>query len=176
MPAPYTTQTIAQMLAALNCDSPKFLKDFPSDDPFAKNAFQSEQLFTSAVDVFRRSNNPIIKDLMSYVWDVFHHRHILMAIGPQVKAITFAAGCKRDGTIQGLVFIPTNWPDMVKTEPVMQMGAVLFTGSQVSDFYNGRIISQEEQSLVLTRAQSYEAEYLLILYNGGSSAVQRKLN
>lgn len=160
-------QTVVEMLAALSCDSRKFLKDFPADSSVAQNAIQAEQLFTSAVDVLRRSDNPVISDLMAYVWDVFHHRHILMAIGPQVKTITFAAASKKDGTLQGLTFLPPNWPEMVKTEPVMQMGAVLFVGSQVADFYNSRVISQEEQALVLTRSRSYEAEYLLILHNGG---------
>jgi hypothetical protein len=167
MTAPYDTRTIVEMLAVLSCDSRKFLKDFPADSSIAQNATQAEQLFTSAVDVLRHSNSPIISDLMSYVWDVFHYRHILMAIGPRVKSITFAAARKKDGTIQGLIFLPPNWPEMVKADPVMQMGAVLFTGSQVSDFYNGLIISKEEQALVLYRARSYEAEYLLLLHNGG---------
>jgi hypothetical protein len=162
-------QTLAHILAAFNCDSPKFLKDFPAEDQFAVNASQSEKLFTTAVAVLKVSSNPIISDLMSYVWDVFHHRHILMVVGPKVPSITFGATLKSSGEVQGLVFVPPNWPDMVKDQPLMQIGAIIFTGSQVVDFYNDRITSKGVDPLVLDRAKSYESEYLLLLHNRGAT-------
>jgi hypothetical protein len=55
---------------------------------------------------------------------------------------------------------------MVKDNPVLQMGAVVFVGSQAVDYYNGKL-TYEAHKNVLSRAYAYEAEYLLTILTMG---------
>lgn len=157
--------TLLEVLAAFNCESPKFLSGMDQTDPFAQRAKLSEGLFTAGVHALRLIGNPIINGLMSYVWGIFHHRHILLAMGPDVPSLSFAVASKKGGGLQALVFAPHNWPDMVKEDPLMQLGAIVANGSQCTDFYNGLINGQEGIDNARIRANSYEAEYLRMLDN-----------
>lgn len=160
---PMKTSTILEVLAAFNCDKPQYLNNMDPSDPFTQRARLSQDLFTGGVHALRIINNPIISGLMSYVWDIFHHRHVLMAMGPDVPTLSFAVAGKDGGGLQALVFAPYNWPDMVKEDPLMQLGAIIANGSQSADFYNGLINSPESIDTARNRANSYEAEFLLML-------------
>ena len=61
---------------------------------------------------------------------------------------------------QGLVLIPKDWPAMTQNDPFMQLGAILFVGAQVVDFYNDRLIGDKTAP---GRWQAYEAELLRTL-------------
>lgn len=154
-----------EVLAAFNCDKPQLLNNMDPSDPFAQKARRSQDLFTRGVHTLKIIDNPIITGLMSYVWDIFHHRHVLMAVGPDVPTLSFAIVSKEGGGFQALVFAPYNWPDMVKEDPRMQLGAILANGSQCADFYNNLITSPESFEISRRRSNSYEAEYLLMLDN-----------
>lgn len=169
------TSTILEVLAAFNCEKPRLLNNMDPSDPFAQKARMAQDMFTGGVHALRILNNPIISELMSYVWDLFHHRHVLMAMGPDVPTLSFALASKDGGGLQALVFAPHNWPDMVKEDPLMQLGAIIANGSQCTDYYNGRIRSQEGVSTARIRANSYEAEYLLMLEGQPLNEYQRSI-
>lgn len=157
------TSTLLEVLAAFNCEKPQLLINMDPSDPFAQKARIAQDLFTGGVHALRIIDNPAISGLMSYVWDIFHHRHVLMAMGPDVPSLSFALAGKEGGGLQALVFAPHNWPDMVKEDPLMQLGAIIANGSQCADFYNGLINSPESVNTARSRANSYEAEFLLML-------------
>lgn len=52
---------------------------------------------------------------------------------------------------------------MVRKDPLMQLGAIIANGSQCVDYYNDLIKSREDVRATKNRAESYEAEYLLML-------------
>jgi hypothetical protein len=60
---------------------------------------------------------------------------------------------------QTAVFLPKNWLEEVRRDPVLQMGALVFVGSQVVDVYNHRLVDEGPSSI--KRARAYEAEFLL---------------
>lgn len=154
--------TILEVLAAFNCKKPQLLSNMDPKDPSAQKARVSSDLFTGGVHLLRTIENPVISGLMSYVWDLFHHRHVLMAMGPDVPSLSFAlAG--GGGGLKALVFAPHNWPDMIKKDPMMQLGAIITNGSQCADYYNDLIKGRDGVEASKNRAESYEAEYLLML-------------
>jgi hypothetical protein len=156
------TSTLLEVLAAFNCEKPQLLNNMDPSDPSTQKARTAQDLFTGGVHVLRTIENPVISGLMSYVWDLFHHRHVLLAMGPDVPSLSFAlAG--GEGGLKALVFAPHNWPEMVRKDPLMQLGAIIANGSQCVDYYNDLIKSREDVRATKNRAESYEAEYLLML-------------
>jgi hypothetical protein len=155
---------IAEVLSAFVPDNPNqhHLRDMNPTDDLAQRGFVFEQAFTAGVDTLRRFQNAAISDLMSYVWDIYHYNHVMMALGPNIPSLSIAVtGTK--GNLRALTFVPHNWAEMIKEDPVMQLGAVLFVGSQATDFYNNRFATKEESLLSRVRATSYEAEYLRLI-------------
>lgn len=131
--------------------------DLPADDPDAKIAKTCESMFTGGVDVLRSIvDNDRIRALARIVWDLVGHKQVLVAIGPDIPSLSFTM-MKYKGLHQGLVLIPKDWPQKVETDPFMQLGAILFVGAQVVDFYNDRIIRDPGAR---ARWQAYEAELL----------------
>jgi len=156
-------KTILEVLAALNCENPRLLTNMDPNDPFAKKAKTAESLFTGSVLALKSVDNSAINSLMSYVWDVFHHRHVLMAMGPDIPSLSFALTGKKGGGFQALMLAPRNWDEMFQSDPRMQLGAVIANGSQAADYYNGLIDGPGGMRDAQKRANSYEAEYLLML-------------
>lgn len=171
---PMEKSTILEVLAAFNCEKPQLLTDMDPSDPFAKKAQVAQDLFTGGVHALKSLSNFTLSSLMSYVWDIFHYRHVLMAMGPDVPALSFAlAGGK--GGLKALVFAPLNWVAMVNEDPMMQLGAIIANGSQAVDFYNGLITGRDDIAVSRNRANSYEAEYLLMLDNHPLNEYQRSI-
>lgn len=155
-------KTILEVLAAFNCEKPQYLSNMDQNDLFAQKALWAQNLFTGGVITLKALDNPIISSLMSYVWDVFHHRHVIMAMGPNVPTLSFALARGEEG-LKALVFAPHNWADMVKGDPLMQLGAIITNGSQAVDYYNGLITGRIDIAIARDRAESYEAEYLKMM-------------
>jgi hypothetical protein len=155
---------LAEVLSAFTPDSPNHhnLKDMDLGDPFAQTGYLCEQTFTAGVDTLRRFENAPIGNLMSYVWDIYHYHHVVVALGPDVPSLSIAVTKKGD-LLQALTFVPHRWLEMIKEDPVMQLGALIFVGSQVTDYYNNRIMTRENNELSKQRATSYEAEYLRLI-------------
>ena len=152
--------------------------DLPEDDPTAKIGKACENLFTGGVDVLRSNvPNDRIRALGRVVWDLVGHKQVLVAIGPDVPSLSFTVmqvsttpkGCVSTSTStsasinelhQAIVLIPKQWPQMVEDDPFMQLGAILFVGAQVVDFYNDRLFDDKGAR---RRWHAYEAELLRTL-------------
>ena len=134
--------------------------DLPKDDPIAKLGKTCESLFTGGVDVLRSIiPNDRIRDLGRVVWDLVGHKQVLVAIGPDVPSLAFTVMQIKE-LHQAIVMIPKQWPQMVEDDPFMQLGAILFVGAQVVDFYNDRLF---DDSGARRRWHAYEAELLRTL-------------
>lgn len=155
-------RTLLEVLSAFNCEKPQYLSSMNPIDPFAQQALTAQELFSGGVAALKGLDNPILSELMSYVWDVFHHRHVLMVMGPDVPSLSFALAGGKDG-LRALVFAPHNWENMVTKDPLMQLGAIISTGSQAADYYNGLITGRIDVAIARDRAESYEAEYLRMI-------------
>jgi len=62
---------------------------------------------------------------------------------------------------QAVLWLPLHWLEIFQEDPVYQLGAVLYTGSQAVDFYNGRLTQDLSDSGPL--AQAHEAELLWLI-------------
>jgi len=164
----WSPETLSDILSAFRSSQQLNLDEMDADNPLAKLGVQCQNLFTSGVIVLRESGSPIISSLMVDVWNIYHHRHVVMAIGPNVPSLSISVVQDSKGIIHALTFAPYAWPQMVKEDPSMELGAILSIGSQVVDYYNNKLLSQEDSSTSKQRALSYEAEFLRLLKRGGS--------
>jgi hypothetical protein len=162
----YDAKTLGEILSAFRTKEPLRLENLDGENPLAKIGRACEDLFTSGVIALRKSGNPIISDLMADVWDIFHYRHVVMAIGPNVPSLAISV-IMDHGVIKAITFAPWAWPLMVKEDPSMELGSIIVVGSQVVDFYNNKILAKEDSIVSKQRSLAYEAEYLLALRNGG---------
>ena len=80
-----------------------------------------------------------------------------MAWGLDVKVLSFVLVGPKSAP-QGLIIPPLNWAKMMGQDPIMQLGALVFVGSQAIDYANDHYIN--DISNVRPRAVAYEAEYL----------------
>jgi len=133
--------------------------DLPSGDPTARLGKECADLFTNGVATLRAVvPNERIQKLAAVLWDLVGNKYVLVALGPNVPSLTFSV-MRVKGTVQGIVFIPQNWPEMSRTDTFMQLGAVLFVGAQIVDYYNDRLLEPTARA----RWGAYEAELLLLL-------------
>jgi hypothetical protein len=134
-------------------------KELRPDHPSYTVVKEIEGLFTGSVDFLRGTfpNQPI-RRLTSVMWEVVGHKIVPVGYGMGVPSLTFAV----DGSVEApraVILSPKNWHEMVRQDPVTQLGAVVFVGSQAVDYANERFTVDPE--CVKTRALAYEAEYLL---------------
>jgi hypothetical protein len=135
------------------------LKDIPEEDPIAAIGRKCEALFTGGVDALRSIPNDRIRALARVVWDLVGHKRVLVVLGSEVPSLSFTV--MRHGAVdQGIVLLPRNWPQMAADDPFMQLGAILFVGAQVVDFYNDRLVGNR---VARFRWGAYEAELLFTL-------------
>jgi hypothetical protein len=147
---------ILNMFAAKKVD----LKDVPDHDPIAALGRRCESLFTGGVEALRSVvPNERIRALARIVWDLVGNKRVLVVLGADVPSLSFTV--MREKIVdQGLVLIPKAWPQMVEDDPFMQIGAILFVGAQVVDFYNARLV---DDPAARVRWEAYEAELLRTL-------------
>ena len=136
------------------------LKDVPESDPIAAIGRRCEAFFTGGVDALRSTiPNERIRTLARVVWDLVGHKRVLVVLGAEVPSLSFTV--MRHGAVdQGVVLLPKDWPKMVADDPFMQLGAILFVGAQVVDFYNDRLLGD---LTARPRWEAYEAELLRTL-------------
>ncbi len=134
--------------------------DLPSDNPLVRLGKDCSDRFTNGVDTLRELfPNERIRTIATLIWRLVGNKYVLVALGPYVPSLTFSVMKKKNGVTQGIVFIPPAWPAMTEDDTFMQLGAILFTGAQVVDFYNDRLLEPTARR----RWHAYEAEYLLTL-------------
>ncbi len=150
------TNPFDEILTALG-SSQVHVDDLPEADPRATIGRTCEAIFTGGVDWLRSSvPNDRVRAIARVIWDLVGHKQVLVAIGPDVPTLSFTVMRLR-GVIQGLVLIPKRWPALVEEDGIMQLGAILYVGVQVVDFYNDRLIGDETAA---ARCDAYEAELL----------------
>lgn len=157
---PLSSDLLAQVAAAFQPENAVDLRKLSTEDESFLPMKRIEALFTGGVDLLRKLvPNPRIQALGSDIWQVFEHRHVVLAVGPPVPSLSFAVLAKA-GVIQALLLAPDEWDKRAVADPIMQLGAIVMTGSQAVDFYNGRFLV-EGRDVIVRRSLSYEAEYLL---------------
>lgn len=125
---------------------------------FKDEAIELGEMITSAVDFLRSTfPNKDIQRLMGLAWDAIGQGITPASLGP-VETASFVVVSGPTGPKATIMF-PEGWVDLLHSDRLMQMGAIVFTGSQAVDFRNSRLIG--EQKDVRKRALAFEAEYLL---------------
>lgn len=153
-----------QVYAAFVMSSKSNIETLDKDSDLYQKAKLFETLFTDMVYLLKTKHpNERIRSLGEAIWDVFHHGHVRMVLGPKVKSLSFAAvGRQGSGgnlnVVDALVFAPHHWMEMIQENLTMQVGAVIMVGSQAVDFYNGKF--QTDYANVPRRSDAYEAESL----------------
>jgi hypothetical protein len=146
------------------------VEDLDQSSDEARRANNLGDLFTGGVQILKSWPDKTISSLGDYIWDIFHNRYANVGVGPNVPTVStaivppsllvqmgFPAGVEHEC----VVFLPYAWQEMIREKPLLQLGAILFAGSQAADFYNKRHkIDPENISL---RAQMYEGVYLKML-------------
>jgi hypothetical protein len=165
----WAQQTLAEIVNAFGSTNAVSINELDGDTPLAKRGRECEQLFTSGVIQLRMMKDlPLITDLMADVWGIYHYRHVVMALGPDVPSPCIAVVQRvKDGIFQALTFVPYAWPEMIKADPTHELGAIITVGSQSVDFYNNKLLSEEDSKISKKRSLSYEAEFIHILSLSG---------
>ncbi len=133
-------------------------KELAPDHPEYTQAKECEALFTRGVDFLRSEfPNPVIRRLASVIWETVGQKVTPVAWGIDVKVLSFVMMGPRSAP-QGLIIPPLGWAKMMGQDPIMQLGALVFAGSQAVDYANDRFLN--DQKNVRPRAVAYEAEYL----------------
>lgn len=135
--------------------------DLVATDPERVQGEQLGDAFTAGVDVLRGlagDEAAPVQQLGEYAYQVIHHRHAAVAVGPEVDSVSVLVAI-RAGVPECFVFLPHQWQRMVMEAPLMQLGALVGACSKVTDFYNGRF-GADLPRVIERRAMSLEAELL----------------
>lgn len=133
------------------------IESLPFFHPLREAGEKNSAHFTFMVDFLRSIfPNEEIRKLAALEWEMVGHRMTPIAIGP-VPSLSFVAMGNSPDDLKPVVLVPMKWHEMCEANPSYQMGAVLFVGSQIRDYYNGKILETE---IVKKRSWAYEAEYL----------------
>ncbi len=147
----------------------QYSQALPFFDPLRADGEKNSACFTFAVDLLRSTfPNESIRELTALEWEMVGHQMTPFAVLEKVPTLSFASlGKQQSEGIKGLnpvVLSPLKWHEMFNENPVYQLGAVVFVGSQIRDYYNEKIFERA----VVARAHAYEAEYLITMRQFGS--------
>ena len=164
-----TKPIVEEIISAFIGENQKHLSEIDQESEGYRRAKKAESLFTWGVGYLKSEVFPSlhIQRLMSFTWDVIGNKHVNLGVGPRVPTLSVAILVNR----QTAVFVPHNWIEMVNEDPIMQLGAIVFVGSQAVDAYNGRALIDPDK--IMPRARAYESEFLLYLRNFKPNEYQR---
>jgi len=117
---------------------------------------KAEHSLLSCINSIIEIGNTHLTSLVTDVKNIISNNHVEFGIGT-VPTLTMTVLGNKDGFLP-LLLAPVNWPEMMVEQPGHQMGGVVFVGSQIVDFYNGKFLT--DYGSVHDRAASYEAEYI----------------
>lgn len=143
--------------------------DLPPESELGLKTARMSSAFTGGVDYLRRTfPNKAISRLMGMVWEIVGRGLATVVLGPPVKSLSVAcAQYLKTKIVKVCVFVPHDWEDQIAKDYVFQLGAIVFAGSQLVDFHNGRLAESADSSDAIVRAQMHEAEYLITLQKSG---------
>jgi len=121
-------------------------------------------LFDNGVRVLGDSKqmpNPAINHLMLLFWRLVGNKITPSALAHQVPTLSFWAEIKATASL-AVVMVPWKWDEMCVKDRWMQLGGLVFVASQACDYFHGKMSTVSDLP-VITRAQAFEAEYLLTL-------------
>lgn len=136
------------------------IEDLPRESDAYVRAKRVESFFTVSVNSLRTEfPDPRVRCLMSIAWDLYHHKIIETAMGP-VTTTAIAVIGTQTGTQRAIIVMPTDWPERVEADAIMQVGGIVYVSSQAVDFWNGKLVGVDPK-VVDARARAYEASFLL---------------
>ena len=160
-----TGHPIAQALADLLAGERTNIRDLDPDDPLRQPGLLIERVVTETVHFLRTPELfccPKVNDLMGLVWNIIGQDIAPCAVVEGVPSVSFTVVSAQHGP-QAVILMPPDWMQQMAADPLMQVGSLVFVGSQARDYYRGKIKSAADSALVGQRARAYEAEYLLAL-------------
>jgi hypothetical protein len=117
-----------------------------------------ENLFIAGVDFLRLSfPNSAVARLTVVAWNVIGFGITPICLGLPVSVMTFIVA----GTLeapQAMIAVPRFWANMIRKDPLTQLGALVFVCSQAVDYYHDRLTI--DPGNISLRAHAYEADYL----------------
>lgn len=136
------------------------VEELAPDDAFRRQGEIIGQCVTSIVGYLSNYYpNPRVRRLMGWVWNLIGSRTTPTAMSGVVNTPTvIVIGGMSVDEQRAAILLPPGWPARIIEDPVMAMGAMVFCGSQVVDFYNDKAAEGSEQ--MHERARAYEAEFL----------------
>lgn len=148
------TQTLESQILSFLQAVP--IQDTPKTDP---DALGAQQIFTAGVDFLAKLfPNPAINRLMKAAWEVIGQKVVPVCFGLRVQTLSFIM---ENASSQPFIATPPSWARKMHLDPITQVGALVFVGSQAVDYTNDFLQCPTDREKVLLRAKAYEAEYLM---------------
>lgn len=154
----------------------RHVNDMAPDDPLVLTGRRAGEMYTRIVDELRTGDycrHPAVIDLFHFIYLQVNQQQAVIALHDDPARPTIHFGMARAplpigekvmilGVLQApTIYIPLDWAEQFEREPVMVRAGVLFTGSQLRDFFHGKLTpSQQSAREMLVRASAFEAEFV----------------
>jgi hypothetical protein len=145
------------------------IKDVESLDPNDLIRLSTSR-FDQYIDFLRdpdRFPNSEVNKLTTLMWRLIGNHDIPITLNLDQKVPTMSFMIVGDRISQAPVFIlPTDFVGKIQENPAMQLGAIVFCGSQARDFWVGKLIKRRSIRKVentIRRAYAFEADTVLTL-------------
>lgn len=159
----------------------KFITD-ATNTPFQDKLPAITKMFNLGVDVLRDPQSTPslpINRLMTLAWRLIGNKVVATTVAevmPLGHPETLHFWCEiRSGQALGIVMVPFEWAKMVIEDRWMQMGGLVFIGSQVADYWHGKINRYSGDRPAMERAMAHEAEFLLTLEGFKPNSYQKQV-
>ncbi len=136
--------------------------EFSPEDILRRKGDIISKLVDGGIDYLRAPTfpNPKINDLMTLFWRLVGNRKSNIMLLDQSLPGLFAWIEFNEGQTVGNVIVPTNYLDLWKAMPLHHLGGLVYTASEIQDWWNGKVLAKAE---MIARARAYEAEYIITM-------------
>ncbi len=125
------------------------------------------KLFDAGVDFLRDPQivpNLAVNQLMTLTWRLVGNRITPAAVVEKMplghpETLHFWCEIKANGRL-GVIMVPFEWDKMCQEDRYMQLGGLVFVGSQCADYFHEKVSEATGDRPAMARARAYEAEYL----------------